>query len=246
VGRRGIAAVLLLLASGCGGESGGGAGDEVAALVTRAVDASDDAESYRLAITGSSNVEGSEFDMRMRGISAPDQTRGRFRGTMSLEGGSPKSMEFIAADGAQFVRGAIIGGPVPEGKKWIRVEEAPTQTLTPSQFVEFLSQADGIEKVGTEQIRGDPAVHLRGPLDMQKLGEATSPEAERFLAGMPDGVDVDIDAWIRKTDGRLTRLAMVMTVPNAPGSLRFGADLLDYDVPLDRADAPEPSTVYEP
>jgi hypothetical protein len=241
-----VAIALMLVVAGCGDGGGGGSQDAVAALVARAQDASDGTESYRMVLEGASDIEGSRFSMHMRGISSPDQTHGRFKGTMALGPGPEKSMEFITVGNAQFVRGAVIGGEIPQGKQWIHVEQQPTPSLSPSQFVEFLSSADEIENVGTEQVHGAPTIHLSGPLDIKKLGKATGPQAQSMVAGMPEGVKFDIDAWIRKSDARLTRMNLVITMPDSRGSMTMSADVLDYDVALDAASAPDPSTVYAP
>jgi hypothetical protein len=242
-----LAIALLVLAAGCGEDGGGDdSKDRVAALVARAQKASKAGESYRAALTGDSRLEGNEFEMRMTGVSSADQTRGRFKGRMSLEGSPMQGMEFILDEGREFVRGEILGGELPDGKEWVEVDTGPNvASLSPSEFVEFISKADDVEDVGSEVIRGEPAIHLRGPLDIKKLGEATGPKAEQLTAGLPDDVDFDIEVWIRESDARLTRMKLEMSSEDQ-GSLEFTADVLGYDVPLDRATAPEPATVYVP
>ena len=83
---------------------------------------------------------------------------------------------------------------------------------------------------------------------MKELVRNTSSQAARQFAAIPQAgeLDVTVDVWIAERDDRLRRMAMRMTHPDAPGEMRIDADILDYDVPLDAAQAPPGDEVAEP
>ena len=243
--------LLLLLAvvalAGCGDDDGGG-GDGPRAVVDGAVKAAADSESYRMTTRLQSDFGDQELELRGEIVSAADQSRAHFTGEIGLDGQDPGPMEFIQLRDEQYVRGEQFMPAIPEGKRWLHLDEPATPSMTPPEFLEFLRDSPDIEEVGTEDVRGEPTLHLRGPLDMKELVRNTSSQAARQFAAIPQAgeLEVTVDVWIAERDDRLRRMAMKMTHPDAPGEMRIEGDILEYDVPLDAAQAPPAGDVAEP
>ena len=244
--RRALLLSLLLLV-GCGGDGGGGGGGPQA-RVDAAVKASEGSDSYRMALRMESDFGDQEIEMRGEIVSAADQSRGYFKGEIGLDGQEPGPMEFIQLREEQFVRGEQFMPAIPAGKRWLHLDEPATPTMTPPEFLEFLRDSPDIEEVGSEDVRGEPTLHLRGPLDMKELVRDTSSQAARQFAAIPQAgeLKVTVDVLIAERDDRLRRMAMRMTHPDAPGEMKIDADILEYDVPLDAAQAPPAGEVAEP
>ncbi|HEV2061990.1 MAG TPA: hypothetical protein VGR12_03980, partial [Solirubrobacteraceae bacterium] len=202
-----VLAALPLLA-GCGGDGGGG--ESSSDLAARAVEATQNADSYRMAMEMASDLGGERMRMEGEGVSAADQSRGRFEMDMAIGEQEPKPVEMITADGQMYMRGAMFDGLIPPGKEWIRLPDDSPSTMTPSEFVDFLRGTGDVEEVGTEQVRGRDAVHLRGPLDMKKLLERTDSPAARQFSQMPQAEELEatIDVWIDEADERVSRMRL--------------------------------------
>jgi hypothetical protein len=241
----GIAIAALALLAGCGG---GDATDDVAAVIARAVSTSEDAETFRVAVVADAGRGNQAFSMDAEGVSAADQSRGRFEGTIAIGGGPPEHVEFIAVDDTYYFRGERYDETLPAGKEWVRVKGDQPTTMTPAEFIGFLQQSDDIENAGTEDVRGRPATHLEGPLDFEELAKSTGPEAENYIASIPgvERFEAELDAWVDEKTGELVRMAIVMTAPGVDERIELRADVLEYDVPLDGTEAPDPSIVLEP
>ncbi|HEV2061347.1 MAG TPA: hypothetical protein VGR12_00730 [Solirubrobacteraceae bacterium] len=214
-----LLAALPLLA-GCGGDGGG---------------------------ESSSDLGGERMRMEGEGVSAADQSRGRFELDMAIGEQEPKPVEMITADGQMYMRGAMFDGLIPPGKEWFRVPDDSPSTMTPAEFVDFLRGTGDVEEVGTEQVRGRKAIHLRGPLDMKELLERTDSPAARQFSQMPQAEELEatIDVWIDEADERVSRMRLEMTHPDTTGSMELSADILEYDVPLEGIDAPPAAKVAD-
>lgn len=243
-------AALALLLAGCGGDDGGGGvggGDgSPKSLVAAAAKKAEDVESYRMDTNLKSDLGGQELTMDGEIVSAGDQSRFHFEGTFG-QGGAPKPMEIISVGDDQYIRGEEFESLLPDGKKWLHMTEPATTTMTPPEFLEFLRESPEITEAGRETIRGQETVHLRGPLDMKKLVENTSSQAAKQFAQIPQAneLKVTIDVWIAEADDQMARMGLRMTHPDAPGAMEIDGDILEYDVPLDKAEAPPEGEVAE-
>lgn len=242
-------ALLCLMLAGCGGDDGGGgsdAGSGPKGIVAAAAKAAEDTESYRMTTTLDSDLGGQKLKMDGEILAAGDQSRFHFDGTFG-QGGAPKPMEIISVGDDQYIRGEDFEELLPAGKTWLHMTEPATTTMTPPEFLEFLRESPEIEEAGREEVRGQQTVHLRGPLDMKKLVENTSSQAAKQFAQIPqaDELKVTIDVWIAEEDDQLRRMALAMTHPDAPGEMRIEGDILEYDVSLDKAQAPPKDEVAE-
>ena len=239
-----VALLCLLVLSACG--AGESPSLDVPALVARTITASSEEESVRLAMRIESDFDGKLVRIEADGVSAADQSRGRYDG-LYVEGGKRVRMDMLMTEGALYFRGKAFEAALPPGKTWLRMPDDTPAAMTPAEFVEFLREADDVEDAGREEIRGTPTVHLRGPLDIGQLVEDTSSESARYFKRIPGAEEFDatIDAWISEEDDRLKRLGLVLTHPGASGSMRMTTDVLEYGVSLEGAEPPDPSTVFD-
>jgi len=141
------------------------------------------------------DLEGSEMSMEGEGVFSADSTRGVMTATMELDGEQIK-FEGIALDGVMYLKSDQI--PLPEGKEWFKTPDPPTSTLSPSEFVSFLRDSEGVENAGTEEIRGEETTHFRGPLDFEKLAEESGSELIKRLRANPqvEQMDITVDLWV--------------------------------------------------
>ena len=240
-----LVTLSLLLAAGCGDDDGGGSNSSD--LAARAVQATQSADSYRMTLEMDSDLGGEKLFMEGEGVSAADQSRGRYEVDMAIGEQEPQPVEMLNVDGVMYMRGGMFDEVLPDGKEWLRVPDDTPATMTPSEFVEFLLGTDEVEQVGTEQVRGRRAIHLRGPLDMKKLIENTDSAAARQFSEMPqvEEIEATIDVWVDEADERVSRMALEMSHPDAPGTMNIRADMLEYDVSLKGIEPPPAAKVAD-
>jgi hypothetical protein len=232
-------AVFALIA-GCGDEEGGG-GDARAALA-EAAEKSKNVKSFSQTFTMESDLAGETFSFDGEGTSTADNQSGTMKGRMEVSG---QTIEFegILDGGFMYIKGDGLGAP--EGK-WIKTEDPPTSTMSPTEFVSFLKDSEGVEEVGTEDVGGEETTHYRGPLDLDQLAEESGPAIIESLKDNPeaDKLDITVDVWVRD-DGLPARFALEISAPGeAEGSMKISSDITDYDVPVN-AEPPPASDVIE-
>lgn len=236
-----LAFATFALIAGCGSEEGGGGDGDPLAMLAQAARKSSETESYRFEMMMSTDGGSEAMRMDASGTSNADSTESKMSGTMNFGEGN-KSFEAIVTDGRMYMAGEAV--ELPRGK-WIDTEDdAPVQTLSPSEFVKFLQESGDVELVGTETIRGEEAQHFRGPVDMKELIEQSPDSAlAEQMKNNPavEDLDVVLDIWVADS-GLPSRIAVEMTAPGQDGSVKMAADVLEYDVPV-KAEAPPESDI---
>jgi hypothetical protein len=241
-------AVLFLatfaLIAGCGEEEGGGdgGGGDVRSALAAAAEKSKDIKTFSQTFTMESDLGGATFSFDGEGTSTADNQRGTMKGTMEV-GGQTIEFEGILDGTFMYLKGEGLGAPAG---KWIKTEDPPTSTMSPTEFVNFLKDADGVEEVGTEDVNGEQTTNYRGPLDLDKLAEKSGPAIIQQLKNNPEvgKLDITVDLWVRE-DGLPARFGLEITAPGeAEGSMKVSSDITDYDVPVN-ADPPPASDVIE-
>jgi outer membrane lipoprotein-sorting protein len=241
---RPLALLLVLLTTALLAACGG---DSPKQLVAGATKAADDAESYRMTTVVDAKQSGEAIAMKGEITSTADQKRSRFDGTFA-QGGPAKEMELIIVDGVNYARGELLGGALPKGKEWLRMEAPVASTsMTPAEFLDYLEQAPEIEDVGTETVRGEETTHLSGPLDVKRLIEKTNSELAKQFSQLPDAdqMKADIDVWVEKDDTQLRRMKLRMTHPKGDTTMTMSGDILEWDVPTDDIKAPPKDEVVD-
>jgi hypothetical protein len=230
--------IALVLVAGCGSDAGG---DDPLAALDAAAKKTKAAESNRQQFRMETEGGGEELSMTGEATMSADSTRGRM--TFEAEGDQfSGSFEAMTIDGVIYMKGDQI--PIPEGKEWVKAQDPPTSTMSPSEFVQFLRDSGDVENEGTEEIRGEQTTHYSGPLDIRKIAEAGGSELVQRLNQQPqaDELDVTIDIWVGQ-DGLPARIALEVKPPDGQeGSLKMTSDILEYNVEVD-VEPPPPSKV---
>jgi hypothetical protein len=228
----------LALIAGCGSEEGDGS----LAALDQAARKAESTESYRYVARMSSNLPDQDLRFDGTGTSSADSKQGTMEGTLDV-GQGPLAFQGIVHDGLMYMRGEDLG--LPKGK-WVKMQDPPTSTLSPSEFVGFLRDSDGVERVGAATIRGEETTHYRGSLDIEELAEESGSEIVERLRNTPnvDDLDITVDVWVG--DDRLpARLALELSARDqVSGSMKITSDVLEYDVPVE-ADPPPAESVVE-
>jgi LppX_LprAFG lipoprotein len=231
---------LALIAGGCGEES---VDDNPLAALDTAARKTKAAESFEQQFMMESDLEGAVMSMEGEGTFSADSTRGVMTADMEIEG-DKLAFDAIVDEGVMYLKSDDI--PLPDGKEWFKTSDPPANTLSPSEFVSFLRGSEGVENVGTEEIRGEQTTHFRGPLDWERLAQETDSELIRSLENTPQIKQMRfiVDVWVAST-GLPSRLAMDVTAPEqADGSMTVTAEMLEYNVDVD-VEAPPASEVAE-
>jgi len=227
-----LLALVCILAVGCGSDEGGGGEDPLAAL-DAAAKKTKSAESNRQQFTLEAEGGGERLSMTGEATMSADSTRGRM--TFKAEGSSAikGSFEALTVDGVIYMKGD--GIPLPPGKEWLKAQDPPTSTMSPSEFVGFLRDSGDVENEGTEEIRGRQTTHFSGPLDIRKVAEASGSQIVERLNRTPDAekMDTQIDIWVGE-DGLPARMMLEVEPPDGQeGQMTMTTDVLEYNVDVD-------------
>lgn len=236
-----LIATALVVVAGCGG---GEAPSNPLAALDLAVDRTKDVESMRQTISMKADFGGQRLSLEGEATGTADAENGAMTMTMDVAG---ESLEFegLIVDDAIYMRSDDI--PLPKGKEWMRTQDVPASSLDPAEFVQHLRESQGAENLGTKEIRGEHTTHFGGPVDINRLFEASYGEdmAEQ-LRQLPniEQFKMAIDVWVLE-DGLPARVTMKLTAPESvEGSMTMSSDFLQYDVPVD-VEAPPASKVID-
>jgi hypothetical protein len=179
-------------------------------------------------------------------------------GTMSMEMPAPlnATLDMVFDDTTYFMSTDAFGGAIPGvDAEWIRYDLDDLAQLSgidldqlsqggatsdPTNMLDALEgvSADGIEDLGTEEVRGVSAHHYAAEIDMQaaldqaedQVGELLDDDAaERFLEAYGDD-PVPVEVWI-DDDGLTRKMTMDVSVQGQDGS--FTLEMFDYGEPVD-------------
>jgi hypothetical protein len=133
---------------------------------------------------------------------------------------------------------------MPRGKRWVHSVDKTTapETLTPSEFAQFLANADEVDKVSdVAMVNGKPTAHYVGAVDALDIAEEVGGETEERLDRILQGRHalVPVEAWIGR-DGMPARIRV-----NCGEQMTMTADILEYGVPVDVARPPAGATIEE-
>lgn len=203
------AAVVVLVAAGCGGVENE---PNLAAAAAKTVDTG----SSRIEISGTESEDGNSTDIDCAG-EANYETK---RLSMTCDYGGQSGMEIVAVGRDTYMRGDILG--IGAGsEKWIKLtDESFADTFSPQGLLRMLRGASQrTERVGEDEIRGAETVRYRLEVDCD--------QAELLDC---EGGTSQVDVWI-DDDGLVRRI----DVPR--GSSPFSVEFFDFGVDV-AVDAP--------
>ena len=146
------------------------------------------------------------------------------------------------------------------GKDWVKIDASDagmddafdsSGQMDPSDFLAFLRGADGIEVVGTEEIRGVETTHFSGTLDLGELMDHAPESAERDEVADAIGeleremgdLDATFDAWV-DAEGVPWRVSFGFSPEGADGSFVMTMDVLEIGGKVE-VEVPDPRDVTE-
>jgi hypothetical protein len=136
---------------------------------------------------------------------------------------------------------------MPPGKPWVHLvdSETPSETLTPSEYAQFLAEADDVDVVDENaEVDGKPTTHYRGLVDVEDMAEEIGGETESRYEDMfgARNVMVPIEAWIGR-DGLPARIKL--DCGSGDSRVTVTADILEYGVPVEVKPPPAERTIEE-
>lgn len=213
MGRRlvGAAAVAALVgaASWAGTQAVDSSGSTVSrSVMIRALGATDAADTARFEMQVAIGAEGVDFALDAEGAMALDGTRGSFTMSIPLVG----SLEMRILDQVVYFRfPEALGGVLPTGKSWVRLDLASSLALSPeqrslfdqlqaqsaqqspAQTLDSLRRISGdIEEVGRETLRGADTTHYRFTLDFGELLDELEAQLGSGLSDVLEGGDAGV------------------------------------------------------
>ena len=250
-----LALVFALLASACGGSEPTAEQVPPGAIVL-AASKTNDAGTYKADINGKMDVAGQSIDMSGTGEFDGAQQRGHMSYTMSLNG-QDVDMEMVFAYPAIYMQFPPEAGPLPGGKTWVKMdlEKLGQQAgfdfdqimqvgqSDPSQGLDFLRGATGVQAVGDEDVRGVHTTHYTGVVDLRSLGTKypeMKPSIDQLveqtgISRVPVEVWIDDDGFVRRMkqtlEGNNSGLQMNMTMTT--DLYDFGTDVVVKQPPAD-------------
>ena len=243
---RSIALVCLLALGAVGCDSGGdpstpaGGGTLEPAAILR--QASEDLTQQTVEATFSMTGEGGGERFEVTGDMLIDPEREQAQASIEYAGipgmDSDTSMDLVIDGTTMYMR----GGMFPDAG-WIKVdaEHAGTEgsfggstQMDPTAFLEFLRGADGVEVVGTEDVRGNETTHFSGTIDPRQLLEAApsgeehdaAVEAIEGLEAQLGDVEITFDAWIDGA-GVPWRFSIAFTPDGGDGGMEMTFDIIE-------------------
>lgn len=223
--------LVLLLASGCGGEGEKEEAPELSVdeMWSRAQEAGEEINSWHMEIAsyyqdtqfGSGQIQSIIIDVNGDDIHEQDLLLGQVYA------------EFIRVDGKQYNRDMM-------SEQWTEVPEASTESTAEeytSRFMELPSEAATQEHLGSETVNERETEHFRFTLDSQAVLQmfATEPSFD-----FSENTGAEVDAWIDVSRYYLVRYELVIhdvIIPEqiGKGDIRFVVNINDINEPIDIA-----------
>ncbi|HWH29755.1 MAG TPA: LppX_LprAFG lipoprotein [Mycobacteriales bacterium] len=235
--RPAAAMAALALLAGCGGADTA-APDRLSPVEAVRAAASQTAEagSSRYEMTLVTEVQGQSVEMGGGGVMDP--ATGAAESTFTLPGGAG-TIEQRVVDGTMYMT-------LPNQTGWyaIAVEDLVGTQLASAAaptdaFAALTDLAGGVEEVGEEDVRGEPATRYRGafPADVarEQFGGALGEAAGKALASIEE---VPFEVWI-DDQGRVRRYTTTVDIPASdatggePVSSSMTMELFDFGVEVD-------------
>jgi len=228
-----VAAGLVLL--------GGSGGNSLAKAAQRM-----DGENMKVRLVMGMSEGKDDMSFAGTGVQSADNSRGTFSGRMSLQGEGTIRMNMRMIRDDLWLQMPRLSPLLPKGKEWVHMvdHDSAPQTLTPSEFADFLAHADSVKKLDAGEINGRPVEHYQGTVNVRDLAEKTGGETAKRFERVFRGRDLvlPIEAWIGE-DGRPARLT-VQAGSGTP-SINLTIDVLQYGVPVHVAEPPASAVIEE-
>lgn len=194
-----------------------------------------------LATTGDTLSVSGRYVQNARG------NRGQLTGSVTIPSGRVVAMQARFLGDDLWLRYPGLRGALPPGYRWIHMlnRTSGPESMTPSQFARFLTDADSVRKVDDDEpIDGRPTAHYRGLVDFEDVAKEIGGQTEQRFERIFRGADVElpVEAWIRR-DGLPRRIRISGRF--ATGSVDMTLDILRYGVAVAVRPPPSGSVIEE-
>jgi hypothetical protein len=258
-----IPLLALALAAACGGDEGS-PGTAVADAATKTQQAGSARMVFTAAMSGGGLPQ--SFEIQGEGEFDFDARKGRMTYDLGELFGTGREFE-VVLDGLVLYLKWPSEGTLPEGKSWYRIDLAAVGKYTgidvaqlsqlsqgdPSQILLYLRGASsGVERVGTEELRGAETTHYRAEIDLRKALERTlegvPAELQPSLRLVVDRLieqlgtrEIPVDAWI-DGEGRARKVVTSFdaAVAGRPAKLHTAITMELFDFGIDVTAEPPP------
>jgi len=170
-------------------------------------------------------------------------------GTMKMDFGGPigQTMDSRMLGRTMYFKSDLLTGPA--AGKWVKIDFEKATGLDPAQLAQYQNQnpasglsfleavSGGVQKVGTETVRGVATIHYRATVDLTKLGAKLPARARSLLRNLRETAHLSslpVEVWIA-TDGIARRFSYSMgplTMGSETGSATATMELYDFGVPV--------------
>ncbi|HEX5592102.1 MAG TPA: hypothetical protein VFX35_02000 [Solirubrobacterales bacterium] len=173
------------------------------------------------------------------------------------EAGKPVKIELVQ-DGTQAYMRSTSFGTLPDGKEWMGIDyslgdELDTSVPANGDVMGELALLEmvtgGVEKVGTEKVRGVPTTRYRGRVSVaenaKRLREMGGEETAALVE--QEGTPLQVEAWI-DAKGLIRRMRIVQSRPEEEGEGMITTDMtIDFtDFGLEpEIEVPDSSEVFD-
>ena len=250
--------LLALVASACGGSEPTAEQVSPDAIVL-AASKTKEAGTYKADVTATMDIVGQSIDMSGTGAFDGTNQRGHMSYAMNLNG-QDVDMEMVFAYPVVYMELPAESGALPGGKTWIKMdfEKLGQQggfdfsqmmqagQTDPSQGLDFLRGASGVQAVGNEDVHGVPTTHYTGVVDLRSLG-TEHPEMKPSIDQLTEqsGISrVPIEVWI-DDDGLVRRIKQTLG-GNGSGlqmNMTMTTDLYDFGTEVNVEEPPADEVV---
>lgn len=169
----------------------------------------------------------------------------------------PQTIDMVFEDLVVYMKYPMMSALAPGAKTWVKMDlqklgqEAgmdfgsmmQSGSSDPSQMLEWLRGVSGdMEVVGEEEVRGAPATHYKGTIDLNKVADQAPEELREQMKASIDamtkavGVDaIPVEVWIDE-QGRAVRMAQSFDFEQgatAGSSMSMTMDIFDFGTEVD-------------
>jgi len=255
-----LALFIALFGSACGQPPGEGA--DALKLIAASADTTTAEGTARMTMHMTMSMPQGEVTMDAEGSQDFANQRGEMTMTMQMPPeagamGGEQKIEMVFADLIVYMKFPMMSELAPGSKPWISMdlqkmgEEAGMDFGSlmqsggndPSQMLEWLRGVSGdIEVVGEEEVRGAPATHYRGTIDLKNVLEQMAGEMRSQMESTIDEMTetlgastFPIDVWI-DGEGRVVRMAQSFDFEKgatAGAFMTMTMDFFDFGIPVD-------------
>ncbi len=234
-------------------QGGGGDGGPLNAVAAAAARTQEEPGGRAVAHVVVTKANGESLPIAARMVyDAEGRARAVLRMPPSVKGGMRMDM---VADGAVMYMSSPKFGTLPGGAKWMKLDleaaeglEVPAPTSDPTDELARLEASEDVQKLGTEDVRGEPMTHYRGTIGVSDTLQRLREAGEDGNAAIVEkyGVPIHFEVWI-DAEGLVRRMRIVNLQPHGEGgetSTDMTMDFYDFGAEP-KIEVPDSSEVFD-